>query len=133
MKQIFHTYDKWEDHKAGQYDLNDVIDKDIKVIKCIKLLSDSKLFYSVCVKILTDWPISCDVNLSNINKNRNAWLGAAACCYECNAPEYLTRIAWGLLNKDKQEKANKVANKIVKMYEAKNIELHTAMGVQMLF
>jgi hypothetical protein len=133
MKQIYETYEKWEDYINGMYNLSDVIDKDKKVIDSIKLLSDPKEFYSICKKIMHEWKISTDINLSNKNQNRRAWLGAAACMYKCNDPEYLTRIAWGLLNKDVQIKANNIADQIIKEYERKNIGLYTNMGTEMLF
>lgn len=133
MKQIYHHYEKWEDFLSGMYNLNDVLDKDKKVKNCIDLLSTPGEFYTVCKELLDKWPVSCDVNLSNKNQNRRAWLGAAACTYSFNAPEYLTRIAWGLLNKDVQDKANHVAEKIIFEYERKNTSLHKGMGEQMLF
>lgn len=40
--------------------------------------------------------------------------------YIHNTPEYLTRIAWGLLNKDVQQKANNIADKIIIEFENKN-------------
>ena len=132
MKQIFETYDKWEDYHCGMYNLNDVLDKDKKVINAIYLLSSTEQFYNVCLEILDKWKVSCDVNLSNKNQNRRSWLGAAACTYLHNCPEYLTRIAWSLLNKDVQDKANNIAEKIIKEYERKNTKVHTGVGNQML-
>jgi hypothetical protein len=120
MKQIFEHYEKWEDYQAGMYQLTDIIDKDLKVINSIKLLSDNNLFYDICKKILIDWPIASNVNLTNKNQNRRAWLGAAACMYKNRCPEYLTRIAWNLLNKEIQDKANLIAEKIISEYEKRN-------------
>ena len=133
MEQIYIEYQKWEDYLCGMYNANDVIDKDKKVIESINLLSNPNDFYITCQKILIDWKISSDVNLSNRNQNRKAWLGAAACMYKCNAPEYLTRIAWSLLNKKKQDSANKIAEKIILEYETKNREIHSNVGTKMLF
>ena len=120
MKQIFKPYTKWEDFLNGMYTLNDVIDKDKKVIGAITLLSNQKAFYMALKEVLTNWPIASKVNLTNKQQNRNAWLGAAACMYIHNTPEYLTRIAWGLLNKDVQQKANNIADKIIIEFENKN-------------
>jgi hypothetical protein len=133
VKQVYEHYEKWEDYNNSMYTLKDVIDKDKKVIECINLLSNPEDFYKTCIELIEVWNISTDVNLSNTSSNRQAWLGAAACCFKFQAPEYLTRIAWKLLNKDVQLKANYVADKIIKIYERKNTGLHKNMGEQMLF
>ena len=133
MEQIYIEYEKWEDYLCGMYNSNDVFDKDKKVIESINLLSNTNDFYETCQTILIEWKNASDVNLSNRNQNRKAWLGAAACMYKCKAPEYLTRIAWGLLNKDVQDKANKIAEKIIQEYETKNREIHSNVGTKMLF
>lgn len=133
MDQIYIEYQKWEDYLFGMYNTNDVMDKDKKVIDSINLLSNPNEFYKTCKLILIEWKNASDVNLSNKNQNRKAWLGAAACMYKCKAPEYLTRIAWSLLNKSIQDNANKIAEKIIKEYETKNREIHSNVGTTMLF
>ena len=133
IKQIYHKYELWEDYNNGMYNSNDILDKNIKAFDCIDLLTNSKLFYETCIKLLSEWPISCDVNLSNTAKNRRAWLGAAACSYHCQAPEYITRIAWSLINKDKQDMANLVAERVILQYEERYKGIHKNVGEQMLF
>jgi hypothetical protein len=133
MKQIYEHYQKWEDYNAGMYALHDIRDKDKLVFKSVKLLSDPNLFYETMQKLIIDWKVSTDVNLSNKNQNRRAWLGAAACFYKYKVPEYVVRIAWGLLNKEVQDKANRIANKIILEYETKNNGLHKNLGEPLLF
>jgi hypothetical protein len=133
MDQIYIKYTEWEDYKSGMYNLNNVFDKDIKVIGAIKTLSNPDLFYKACVKVEKLWPISCSVNLTNSSMNRKAWVGAACCMIENQCVEYLTRIAWGLLNNDKQIKANKIAETFIQEYERKNNTIHKDMGTKMLF
>ena len=119
MKQIFVNYNYWEDYKAGMFNLKDVIDKDKKINDAINLLSNEELFYNTLKDVIINWKISTDVNLTNTNQNRKAWLGAAACMYKYNVPEYLTRIAWNLLTKEIQDKANLIAEKIINEYQNK--------------
>lgn len=99
----------------------------------INMLSDNDLFFETCCNILEHWPNSCDVNLSNKMQNRNAWLGAAACCYAYKCPEYVVRIAWANLTDLERYRANEVAKKIILIYEEKNRKLHSNMGGKMLF
>lgn len=117
MKQVFAHYEKWEDFQAGMYSLSDILDKDKKVIGAINLLSSENDFYNASKEVLKKWKISVDVNFTNKGQNRRAWLGAAACMFIHNTPEYLTRIAWNLLNKDVQDRANLIAEKIIMEYE----------------
>jgi hypothetical protein len=133
MKQIFEHYEKWEDFKHGMYELSDVLDKDIKVIQSVNLLKTQFEFYNTLKELEKYWPVSISVNLTNKSQNRRAWLGAAACSYKNDCPEYLTRIAWSLLNKSDQDKANKTAETFITEYERKNKGIHTDMGGQMLF
>lgn len=120
MKQIFIHYEKWEDFQAGMYSLVDINDKDKKVIGAISLLSNEIDFYNAMKSVLDKWKIAVDVNLTNKQQNRRAWLGASACMFIHNTPEYLTRVAWGLLNKDIQDRANLLADKIISEYENKD-------------
>lgn len=133
INQIYEHYKKWEDYNAGMYTLNDVLDKDKKAIAAINLLSNSEAFYKAIINVKKDWPVSWDVNMSNQSQNRRAWLGAAACMHSCNCPEYLTRIAWNLLNKDVQDLANRIANKFIYEYEKGNFGVHKNMGESLLF
>ena len=133
MKQIYHHYEKWEDFNNGMYTLEDVLDKDIKVLECISLFKDPNEFYNTLKKVVSLWGHSTEVNLTNKSQNRRAWLGAAACLYKCSAPEYITRISWNLLNKDVQQKANLVAEKVINEYESENIGIHKRLGKQVLF
>jgi hypothetical protein len=133
MQQIYIEYSKWEDYLAGMYNDSDVVDKDKKISDSIDLLSNPTEFYIICKEILTNWTNASDVNLSNKYQNRRAWLGAAACMYKHNCPEYLTRIAWGMLDSQTQFKANTIAEKIIKEYERKNSRIHKDMGEPMLF
>lgn len=133
MERIYHKYEVWEDYKNGMYNDSDVLDKDKLVFESIKLLSSPDRFYNVMDKILKEWVNSCDENLSNKSINRRAWLGAAACSFNHKCPEYLTRIAWSLMNPDKQAQANNLATLIIEKYERKNKGLHKTMGNELLF
>lgn len=128
MKQVYEHYEKWEDYRAGMFALSDILDKDKKVIGAINILSDPAEFYNVLQKVLSEWPTASAVNLTNRGQNRRAWLGAAACMYRHKTPEYLTRIAWNLLNKDIQDAANRTADKVIMEYETQQPNAQTLFG-----
>lgn len=122
MKRIYHRYEKWEDFQHGMYNKTvnyNELEQENRVKLCISLLSDQDRFFSVANQILLDWPISTDVNISNVNRNRQAWIGQASCCYEFGVPEFITRWAWRMMDLEDQKKANNTANKIIKIWESK--------------
>jgi G3E family GTPase len=110
---------QWGDRTNELVFIGQDIDKEKMIESCIDLLSNPEEFYSVCINLCKDWKNSTDVNLSNVMQNRKAWLGAAACCYKYNIPEFITRLAWSKIDCKNQYRANNVANKIIKEYERK--------------
>lgn len=130
--RIFHTYEKWECHKAGFYATkkegwtNEQCEEEFK-----RILSDQKLFGKILNKVIHEWKFSCEHYLTNKSMNRIAWLGQAAVCYESGVPSkysgawfdmdesireeanitaltYLNK--WSLLNKRKQEDLERAAS-----------------------
>jgi hypothetical protein len=133
MEQYYSHYKNWEDFQNGMYRMNVDTDKDIFVFNAINLLKSEVDFYNSCKAMLNEWQVSAKVNMTNKSQNRNAWLGAAACCYAHQTPEYLTRIAWSLMNRSDQDKANKIADRIILEYERKNIAVYQDVGSEGLF
>jgi hypothetical protein len=118
IKQIFYHYEKWEDFKNGMYKTIKDIDIENELInKAEKLLSSEYDFYIVAKKMVKEWKISAEVNLTILNSNRQAWIGQASCCYEYGTPENLTKIAWRRLSSESQNKANLIADKVVEEWE----------------
>ena len=109
-ERIFHTYDKWECHKAGFYKskkakfTNEQCENEY-----IRILSDVNLFSEILEKIIVEWKYSCQHYLTNKSMNRIAWLGQAAVCYESGVPSVYSG-AWFKLSEEQQANANKVAH-----------------------
>jgi len=109
--RIFHTYDKWECHKAGLYETT----KDgMTAIECEEaykdFLSDSNHFTKALHHIIIEWKYSCEHYLTNSGMNRIAWLGQAAMCYATGIPAKF-RAGFNLLSDVQQKEANQVALK----------------------
>ena len=130
MKQIYHKYTDWEDYKNGMF--SNGVDKEL-IRKGVNLLRNDNLFLETSMLVLNYWIISCDVNLSNSNSNRQSWIGQAACSYLYGINESTTRFVWKELTLKEKIKANLIADKIIKLYEAKYYKLHSEMGTEMLF
>ncbi len=118
IKQVYYTYDKWEDYQSGMYNMTF---NEILIDKAVKVLSTEKLFENIAKKVISSWDMSCIVNFTNNSCNKLAWLGQASCCYKYNVPEMATRIAWGKLSNDQREKANDIAQKIIEIWTRKYI------------
>lgn len=122
MNQFYSEYTLWEDYKNSMYDTNYDIDKEDEMIEKSKsLLCDTNLFLTVCYEVVQFWNISTKVNLTNKNCNRRAWLGQAACNYYYKIPEIITRKAWAKMDECQRQEANKIADKIISIFE-KNYE-----------
>lgn len=108
-ERIFHTFDKWECHKAGFYNSKkDGMSNEECENEYVKILSNSKLFAEILEKIISEWKFSCEHYLTNKSMNRIAWLGQAAVCYHSGVPSIYSS-AWNKLTEEQQADANRTA------------------------
>jgi hypothetical protein len=117
IKQIYHRYEKWEDYKNGMYSLVSVGEVELLVGNAYSLLANPFILKSAMRRVVNEWIISSELNMTNLESNRRAWLGAAACSLIQDVPEYLTRVAWNTLTSHQQTRANDVANQIIDEWE----------------
>lgn len=107
--RVFHTWDKWECHKAGFYE-NTFRGKTKE--QCEKeyaeFLSDDELFRESLKCVITEWKYSCEHYLTNAPMNRIAWVGQAAMCYATGIPAAF-RGGFNLLTDEQQTKADNTA------------------------
>lgn len=108
--RVFHTFDKWECHKAGFYSSSppDGLTKDDCKEEYRRFLSDIPRFRKGLEGVVSEWPHSCEHYLTNASMNRIAWLGQAALCYSAGISSEF-RGGFGLLTKDEQQAANELA------------------------
>jgi len=128
--RIFHTYDKWECHKAGFYESRKAGFTDEQAKQAyVNVLTDSELFAAILGKLIVEWKYSCEHYLTNRSMNRIAWLGQAAVCYQTGVPSKYAG-AWFDLTKDQQDEANSVALRYLNIWLDRNglneIELNEA-------
>lgn len=107
--RIFHTYDKWECHKAGFYATKkDGMTHDECEQKYVDVLTDDNAFRKGLDGVVSEWKNSCEHYLTNKAMNRLAWLGQAAVCYLYGVPSRYSS-AWFNLTEEQQKKANETA------------------------
>ena len=118
--RIFHTYDKWECHKAGFYkSTKDGWSHEQSEIEFKRILSDQDLFSEILNKLIIDWKFSCDHYLTNTSMNRIAWLGQAAVCYHSGVPSRYSS-AWFDIDSETRDKANATALKYLNKWMVLN-------------
>ena len=107
--RVFHTYEKWECHKAGFYatTLNGMTKEEAE-LKYAEFLADETVFGAALERVTTEWKHSCEHYLTNKAMNRIAWLGQASVCLALGIPSSF-RGGFNLLPEDKQESANQLA------------------------
>lgn len=117
MQRIFHHFSKWEDYHHGMY--NESKDgRTERVKKAASILGNPQICREAMVKVISEWKISTEYNLSNAEINRKAWLGQAACSCYGHVHEDETREAWGLMTEEQRITANAIANDIIKKWIA---------------
>ncbi len=132
MKQIYVPYWEWEDWKNGMWRKLPKSEEPAMLKTAIEFTGDWKRYGAAMSEVIVVWPRTMLNTLTNVSVNRRAFLGHCAAQYKINCPEYITRQAWGLLTEQQRREADAVAEKNIKQYERKHIQIHTAMGKQML-
>jgi len=131
--RIFHTYDKWECHKAGFFATKH---ETLKAEKCkeeyAKFLSDSPAFSKALTHIIANWKYSCEHYLTNPAMNRIAWLGQASACYALQIPSKFCS-GFNLLTDDQKDIANNLALDALNEWLLKNdrdpVSMNEALSV----
>lgn len=131
MKQYHTHYTEWEDYINGMWRPETKQDEEFYLQKAIDFTGNTKLYGKWMLEVLEKWPITCNVNLSNKNQNRKAWIGHAACCLAINCPEQVTRMAWWKLTEKQRIEANLQAQYAIELWE--ETELFKTVGKQLFF
>lgn len=107
--RIFHTFDKWECHKAGFYasSKNGMTGEECEE-EFADYLGNLDSFRKGLEGVTKEWVHSCEHYLTNKSMNRIAWLGQAAVCYSTGIPSKFSS-GWNLLTEEQQDAANELA------------------------
>jgi len=110
MKRIYHTWDKWECYPAFFYEDHppDPMTPKEALEAYTDFLRDIPRFRAALLRVLKEWPNSCEHYLSNVNMNRIAWLGQASMCIATGVPACF-RGGFNRLSDEEKQAANGVA------------------------
>lgn len=133
MIKKYHHYEVWEDYMHGMYKKLFGKERNIMLNKAITFTGNAQLYGEWMLKVVDQWPNSCEQNLTDIHVNQQAWIGHAACCMALECPEDLTRVAWGCLSKQQQEEANAQADIAIRIWnERQNNSVYSKVGKERL-
>ena len=85
--------------------------------KAIEFTGDAELYGDWMLRVIEEWPNSCEHNLTDISQNRGAWIGHAAVALAIQGPEDIVRSAWAKLWKLQQARANAKADEAIRRWE----------------
>lgn len=131
-ERIFHTFDKWECHKAGFYasTVDGMTEEECKETYRA-FLADPERFERAAREMTREWVHSCEHYLTNFAMNRIAWIGQAAMCYETGIPSRFCS-GFSLLTDEQQRAANLVALNVLNdwlvSYNREPVDMDTAMS-----
>jgi len=115
ISRVWHPYWLWEETESNMW--GRVADKEGYLKRAIEFTGNAELYGSYMLRVIEEWPYSCEHNLSNATQNRKAWIGHAACAFAFECPEDIVRKAWGYLSETQQAAANKKADEAIKEWE----------------
>lgn len=116
MERIYHRYEIWEDYKNGMYNESKE-GRTERVREAAHILGTPTLCEKAMRKVINEWLICTEYNLSNIGVNRKAWLGQAACSCYANIHEDETREAWGIMTEEQRVMANRIAQRLIDKWQ----------------
>ena len=134
MKRVWRSFDTWEEIGANMW--GEVEDRKGMLAKAIAFTGDHVLYGSFMRRVISEWPNSCENALTDLNMNRKAWIGHAACALALGCPEDITRKAWGFLSDEQRILANTEAASAIQAWEngyIKSGRICKSVAVQMLF
>ena len=132
-ERIFHTFEKWECHKAGFYgNKKEGMTGDQCEQEYANYLSNEDRFREGLNGVINEWVNSCEHYLTNKAMNRIAWLGQAAMCYSTKIPSKFCG-GFNLLSPEQQDKANLIAldalNFWMKKYNKSELTIEEALSI----
>lgn len=117
IKQVFHPFSVWEDHKHGFYNNISGGNKTEMTKHVIQLFCDPEKTKELMERVVKEWPFSCEHNFTNESMNKIAYLGQAACSLYKGVPCTVTMEAWSKVPKEFQDIADGIAEVIINQWE----------------
>lgn len=129
MKKIWHPFWLWEDIEMWRKVPREQEDDFLQA--AIEFTGNHKLYGSWMLRVVEEWPIACEHNLTDDSLNKQAWIGHAACQMAIQCPEYITRKAWGMLTQEQRDLANLQADWAIHAFYTKDSSARGQLRLEM--
>ena len=116
LKQVYHPFNLWEDHKHGFYDNISGANKKEMIQQVVELFSNPTETNLHMMAVIKEWDFSCEHNFTNPNMNHIAYLGQAACALAHKIPSTVTMEAWSSVPDEYKKIANKIASDCIDVW-----------------
>lgn len=113
IERVYHHYEALEEYQCGMWRIVRGDQRMVNARNAAAVMQDTPRFLAAMRRATTEWPKSCEHNLTAEDTNRLAWLGHAGNLLAVNSPEENTRIGWHLLNAREQDEANRAARVVL--------------------
>jgi hypothetical protein len=133
FKRVYHDYRNLEEVAHNMW--GEATDNRVALEQAIAFTSDHVEYGKHMLRVVNEWPISCENALTDYNQNRKAWIGHAACALALSVPEDIVRKAWGYLTDEQRFLANREADRAIRHWEhayAESKGVHRDMGAALL-
>jgi hypothetical protein len=87
--------------------------------KAIEFTGNADLYGVWMLRVVDEWTVSCEHNLSKSGDKR-AWIGHAAVAMAIQCPEDIVRQAWAFLTEEQQTAANQKATEAIQAWKEKH-------------
>lgn len=115
LERIYHDCRKWEEVAHNMW--GEAVDAKADLEQAEAFTGDSEIYGYFMMRVVKEWPISCENALTDYALNRKAWVGHAAVALALRIPEHITRTAWGLLTDEQRVLANRKAERAIQQWE----------------
>ena len=133
LKRVWLPVSEWEEIRYNMW--GTVEDRRTALDVAFRVTGNHTEYGALMMRVIREWPVSCENSLTDYSINRNAWVGHAAMALGYQIPEDIVRSAWGELTDEQRQLANAEAKNAIEAWEfdyRKNRGLHQGMGAQVL-
>jgi len=115
MHKVWHPCDQWEEMQHNMW--GEVDDRQKYLSMAVAFTGNHYLYGHFMMRVIDEWPVSCENALTDLSSNRRAWVGHAACALAFGCPEDIVRQAWRVLSDEQRALANKQADRAILQWE----------------
>lgn len=108
--EVWHPFTAWEETRHNMWGC--VSHRSTWLTIAAAFTGNPELYGEWMQKVVTEWPVSCEHNLTKPGDKRS-WIGHAAVAMAIGCPEDIVREAWGLLTDKQREQANAKAQQAI--------------------